>query len=144
VIRLWRQDVTSETGTPFRAAVRIMDTGSPRRRWELMMYPKPAETLTAQFPYLIHFDSLTTGTDVQPAPFSFDETVKAACLAQAEKERDDALGINWDYYRNTALPAAYRINASMAPRKLGGTHGPRSIRDFRNNWYQRPTVTFNP
>jgi hypothetical protein len=143
-IRAWRQESSSDSGTPWKAAIRIMDNGSPRRRWELMTYPVPSELLVVEFPYQIHFDSMTALTEVQPAPFGHDETVLAACLAKAEKDKNDALGIDWDYYRNTCLPNSYRVDAASAPRKLETRRGPRSITDFRDNWYQRPDVTFNP
>jgi len=143
-IRAWRQDLSSDSGTPWKAAIRIKDTGSPRKRWELMTYPIPSELLVVEFPYQIHFDSLTTLTEVQPAPFSHDETVKAACYALCEKEKNDALGIDWDYYQNKCLPNSFRVDAASAPRKLQVLRGPRNIRDFRDNYYQRPNVTFNP
>lgn len=144
-IRQWRADVTVETGTPNLLAVRVMDTGSPRRRWELLSYTAPDEDLTVEFPYVLHFDSLVNLTDVHPAPFGHDETVKAACDAVCEKDVEHALGVAWGYYKESALPNSYRVDAMSAPKKLQPRNGgASSIQDFRNNWYQRPTVTFNP
>jgi len=149
VIRKWRQNITDHSGTPFLVAVRPMTTGTPRRRWELLMWPKPIEVLHVEFPYTLHFDSLVNLTDVHPAPFGFDEAVKAACLAVAEKEKNDTLGVDWQYYREVALPNAYRVDAMSAPKKLGyfGNPGPvkasEAIRYFRNRLYQRPSVTLN-
>lgn len=154
-IRQGRQ-VTDQSGTPSLAAVRLVSpessvypTGTPRRRWELMMWPVPSEVLTCEFPYVLHFDKLTTTTETHPAPFGMDEAIKAACLAVAEKEKNDVMGIEWQYYREIALPNAHRADAMSAPKKLGyfGNSGPvkasEAIRYFRDSLYQRPAVTFN-
>lgn len=144
VIRQWRADAESETGTPYLLAVRVMDTGSPRRRWEMLAYPLPEQDYVVQFPYMLHFDELVTPTtDVHPAPFMHDETIKAACRAVGEKEVERALGVEWDYYKNSALPASYRIDAMSAPKKLTPSRRTRNIQAFRA-MYQRPNVTFNP
>lgn len=145
-IRQWRANVESQSGDPYLFAVRVMDTGSPRRQWELMAWPTPDETLTVEFPYMIHFDSLTSNSEVHPAPFMHDETIKAAVKAVCEKEVEHALGVEWSYYRDVALPNSYRVDAMSAPKRLGNIRqrGPVSIRDFRDRVYNRPDVTFNP
>ncbi len=143
VIRMWRADVTDENGDPWLAAVRVMDTGSPRRRWELIVYPMLDEDMVVEFPFMLHFNELTSLTEVHPAPFSHDETVKAACLAVAEKEVEDAYGPDWTYYRESALPQSHRIDAMNAPRKLVTDGRLGSIQHFRTSVYQRPVVNFN-
>jgi hypothetical protein len=142
-IRTLREPSTQETGDPFLAAVRRMDGNA--RRWELMTYPTPAEEETVQFPYELHFDSLTTGTDLHPAGFQHDEAVKAACLAVAERDSEDVLGgTRWRYYRDYALPNAYKVDTRSAPRRLGyiNERFPISQDDYRR-YIERPTVTFN-
>lgn len=146
VIRQWRSNVQSQSGDPYLFAVRVMDTGSPRRRWELLAYNTPDETLTVEFPYMIHFDELVSNSEVHPAPFMHDETIKAACKATCEKEVERVLGVEWSYYREAALPNSYRVDAMSAPKRLGNfrhASGQPSIRQFRDSFYQRPTVTFN-
>lgn len=151
-IRRWRENVTSETGTPYWAAVRLIPggKGSPRRRWELMLYPKPDELFVLEFSYNVHFDKLVELDEVHPAPFGHDEAIKAACRAVAERQIEDQPGVETDYYLNIALPASYRVDAQSAPKKLGYFGNPgayartSSIQWFRNRVYQRPRVTFNP
>lgn len=150
-IRLWRENADIHTGQPWIAAVRVMDNGTPRRRWELMVYPTPDELLMIQFPYDLHFDSLVNDTDVHPAPFTHDEAIRAACLAVTEKDVEGVEGPDWKYYRKTCLPNSYRIDARSKPRKLGyfgdpghGSGGIHPIRVFRENLYQRPEVTYTP
>ena len=150
-IRERRANMNQETGTPYMMAVRIMNTtATPRRRWEMMFYRMPGEFLSVLFPYTIHFDELTQLTDVSPAPFGHDETLKAACKAQAEKDVEDTInGPEWQYYRS-ALANSWRVDALSAPKNLGYFGNPTAarlaqppIRAFRDQWYQRPTVPFN-
>ena len=149
-IRAWRENQEDNTGQPWLAAVRTMNTGSPRRRWELMAYPQPDEEITVEFPYDLHFDELTTTTEVHPAPYGHDETIKAACLAAAEKDVEGVAGVDWNYYQQKCLPNSYKIDARSGPRRLGyfgdpgnGVEGS-AIRTFRDSVYQRPEVTFTP
>lgn len=146
-IRLWRENISDETGDPFWAAVRPMSGGTPRRRWELLVYPQPDEIMVVEFAYHLHFDKLLELDEVPPTPFAHDEAVKAACLAAAEKDAEDAPGNDFQYYRQVCLPNSYRIDAQSAPKRLGyfgnpGARGNPDIKEFRNNWYQRPDVNF--
>lgn len=157
-IRFRRQNHNIESGTPYMAAVRVMPTPSlppdytaPRRRWELITWRMTNEVLHVLFPYVLAFDELVNLTDFTPAPFTHDETIKAACLAVAEKEIEDTTGgPDWNYYRNIALPNSFRIDAMAAPKMLGyfgsGNRGRGvgpAINAFRDYFYQRPTVPFS-
>lgn len=166
-IRSRRQNYNIESGTPYETAVRIMPTPSyailtntsgkmlPRRRWELMTWRISDEFLSVIFPYTLAFNEMTQLTDVPPSPFAYDEALKACCLAVSEKEVDDQMGgPDWKYYYERALPQAYAVNARSVPRNLGyfGNpaiyYGPATggqvIDNFRNYWYQRPTVSPTP
>lgn len=150
VIREFRQD-TDQSGDPFAAAVRPKSTvvGS-RRRWELMVYPTPNASITVEFPFELAFDKLVEFTESPPTPLSQDENLKAAVLAIADKEGEGVLGADWTYYRDIALPNAYRTDARSAPRSIGSFNNPgmvsnaEAIRVFRSSLQQRPNVTFNP
>lgn len=156
-IRMRRQNYNFESGTPYECAVRLMPTPSimlstyapMRRRWELMTWRISNEFLHVLFPYVLGFDNLVNTTDVPPAPFMFDEAVKAACLAQAEKQAEDTVaGPDWTYYKTMALQNAYRLDAMSAPKKMGYWSNPGArgatwgmlINGFRELDYQRPTV----
>ena len=165
-IRQRRQNFNFESGTPYECAVRMMPTPSittttpgaaslqyapPRRRWQLMTWRIASENLHIIFPYQLGFQSLVNLTDVPPSPFAFDETLKAACLAQAEFDVENVMGVAWQYYKGDALRAAFKLDAMSAPKKLGyfgnptaNTRAGSAIRNFRDNWYQRPTVGVNP
>lgn len=143
VIRTYREPSVVESGYPFKAAVRRM--ADTPRRWELMVYPIPQEVLVVEFPFDLHFDSLVNLTDLHPAGFAFDEAVKTACRAVAEKEAEEAPGVEWSYYREIALPNAWRTDARSAPRKLGycGNGQPTMSQDDFRRYIQRPIVTYN-
>lgn len=149
-IRQWRENVTDETGDPYWAAVRPMSViFDGRRRWELVTYPSPDEVLEVLFPYTLHFDKLVDTDEVLPVPFSHDETVKAACLAVVDKDVDGAPGVDWQYYRQTALPNSHRIDGRSGPRRLGKFSNPSApssgniIQQFRQYLYDRPVVTYD-
>lgn len=161
-IRSRRQNYNVESGTPYAAAVRLMPTPSyrgvtnasglmsVRRRWELMTWRISSEYLSIVFPYVLHFQNMVNLTDVSPAPFAHDETIKAACLAVAEKEVTDSYGVDWEYYQK-ALQNSYRIDAMSAPKRIGYFGNPSGgfsrsglIQQFRGWDYQRPVVGVNP
>lgn len=149
-IRQWRANLSNDSGVPFWIAIRPMATTfDTRRRWELVVYPNPDEVWTIEFPYTLYFDKLVNLTDVPPTPFLHDDTVKAACLAIVEKDVEGEVGNDWPYYHDRCLANSYRVNGASAPRKLHPSRGgpvnrAAMIRSFRDDIYQRPTVTFNP
>lgn len=147
VIREWRSNLQNDSGTPIWAAIRPFQGTDARRRWQLVIYPSPDEVLSVAFPYTIQFDLLVAVTDVPPSPIDHDETLKAACIAAAEKDVEDMTGPKMAYYQRT-LPNSYRIDGKSAPKRLGyfgnSPRGLPTVADWRQNWMQRPNVTFNP
>lgn len=147
-VRLFREDSSSQTGTPSIAAVRPKtDVVGSRRRWELVVWASPDSDITVEFPFDLHFDKLVEFDEVQPAPLMYDEAVKAACMAIVDKDGEGILGHDWEYYRGTALQNAYNINNRAAPKSVGSfNQGSISqadqIRFFRQNASRRE-VTFN-
>ena len=148
-VRLFREDSSSQSGTPSIAAVRPKTSVvGNRRRWELVVWAIPDSDITVEFPYDLHFDKLVEFDEVQPAPLMYDEAVKAACMAIVDKDGEGILGHDWEYYRGTALPNAYNINNRAAPKSVGSfNQQPMSQADqiqiFRRTT-TRQNVTFNP
>lgn len=137
-IRRYRENVTTQTGYPTRAAIR---KSSVARRWEMVVYPTPAADYTVEFPYELHFTALSATTDVHPAGVQYDEVIMAASEAYAEMKGEDALKGRVQYYQQKALLGAYRINARSVPKKLGNLLGRRApYRDHRD-YSNRPDVT---
>lgn len=154
-IRIRRQNFNIESGTPWWAAVRPMSQPNysavgftpSRRRWELMTWRIPSEFLSVLFPYNLAFNNLVNPTDLPPSPISFDDTILAACRAQAERYMLDSLsGPDWQYYKQSALPNALKVNARGANRTIG-YNGSGLVQlnavgldQWRQWWYQRPAV----
>lgn len=145
-IRALRADVTTNTGDPRLAAVRPFTPtvgANTRRRWQIALYPTPNSTDQIQFPYDLSFDELTDGTQVHPAPFLHDDTIRASCLARAEMDLNDVAGpMNEDY--NLKKENSWRIDRRSAPVRLGnlGSSGAVHPRDVRAT-LPRQEVTVN-
>lgn len=141
-IRGLREDTVVQTGDPYQAAIRTMN--SPRRRWELMVWPTPNSVNVAEFPYELYFDKLVNLTDMHPCGWAHDETIKAAVFAAAERDAEDTLGGLTEYYRKIALPNSYRADGRQAPRRLGSMNRNRGVsRDNFRGHRRRPTVTYD-
>lgn len=154
-IRQRRQNYNIESGTPYHAAVRIMQQPTyalmsytpPRRRWELLTWRITSEFLSVLFPYVLSFNNLVNNTDLPPTPLSLDDLLMSACRAQAERYQQDSIsGPEFQYYLTRALPAAYKINSRGANRSIGYCgSGLRQMRGMNieawRDWnYQRPPV----
>ena len=142
-IRRCRAASISAIGYPAWASVRKTATA---RRWELMLYPTPSELLSVEFPYDLHFDTLTNLTEVHPAGYQFDEAIRAACLAVCERDVEEVTGDAENYYRNIVLLEAHQTDARSAPQRLGYMGNGReqmSLDDYRR-YVERPIVTYTP
>lgn len=146
-IREMRENVSVQTGIPRYLAVAVFQPSKGRRRYRLMSYPFPYQLFTMQFPYDLHFDSLTNMTDFPPTPIAHDETIRAACLAVVERDVDDTPeGPATNYYIGKCLPNSKNIDARSGPRKLGYFGNDRTVvtpKNFRE-FMKRPNVIFNP
>lgn len=144
IIRQLRENTSTQTGWPSLAAIRTRTANSGRRRYELITYPIPSETLGLQFTYDFSFDEMVSLTETPPTPVAHDETLRAACLAVVERDVDNAEGADSSYYRSICLPNSQNIDARSGPRKLGyfgngrPQVGPKNFRDF----IRRPNVSF--
>lgn len=142
VVRQQRENVLVETGTP-RLAV-LTPRAADLRRYIFRVWPTPERAYVLQFPYDLHFDSLTALTEHPPTPIAHDETIRAACLAVLERDKfDGGNGSAMGYYQK-CLKNSEGIDKRSAPRKLGYFGSGRTAgmsRGFRN-WAERPDVTY--
>jgi hypothetical protein len=108
----------------------------------MMTYPTPSEAATLQLDWELYFDSLSADGDKHPAGFFYDECVRAACLAVAER---DGYGVSgyMQYYQDKALPNAYKINSRSNPRSLGKMTGALNPRPFGRNGGRRTIPYMN-
>ena len=142
-IRHFRENGNDTSGYPYWAAIRRNASNS--RRWDLLLFPTPAGSYSVEFPYVIYFDDMLLVTEVHPAGFGHDETVKAAALAQAELNQEDAMGPRWQYYRDIALQNSYKVDARQGAKTLGYNGNPSGGQVTPGNFRQdmtRPNVTY--
>lgn len=142
VIRRSREITTAVYGYPFLAAVRQLTIPSSRQRWELLVYPTPQAVQAVEFPFTLYFTKLEDLNEVLPAPFSHDETLRAAVRAVVERQEMGGPGPDEVYYRKTCLPNSYNIDFRSAPKSISTARRYSSIQDFRHNT-QRQTVLVN-
>lgn len=101
----------------FRPAPAIGVTTNSKR-WEAVFWPKPSTAYTITSRARLYPDKLVNTTDRHIAGFEFDEVILAAALAEADRQRNDTVGIHAQNYGD-ALAAALRIDKEAAPKRLG-------------------------
>ena len=116
-IRRRRENMDSDTGTPYVAAIRRQ--ADYPRRWELMVFPTPSELVSVEFTYALYFDAMTTTTEYPPAGSEFDDVLRAACDAVIERDVEDTYGASVQYFETVAIADAVRINGGSSPKRLG-------------------------
>lgn len=119
-IRAMRQ-YSETTGYPYYYAVRPL-AGDDKRRWELIVYPTPESDLVVTGRCRIFPNKLTELTDTPNCGPQFDEALLAACLAEAERQKEDASTIQEAHWAE-ALTRAIAIDQQSAPTRLGDYGG---------------------
>jgi hypothetical protein len=128
------------SGTPTYVAFRPINTttASDGRRWEALFWPEPTggEVVTAiykRFP-----QALANATDVSVAGFQHDHAILEAALAEAERLRNDQIGIHEAAYQ-AALARSKRLDARAAPARN------RPYGDGDSTWaFRRPSSYARP
>lgn len=129
------------TGWPRVACIDpIKENG--RQHFDLMVFPEADQAYTLQFQYYLNPEYLT---EIQPHPYGGDqhaETILAACLAEAERIKDDANGVNAAEYERL-LQVSNMLDARNKPKLIGynGDRSDRMDRGFeRYRWPATVTV----
>lgn len=111
------------TGTVSNCAFRPINTtaSSSGGRWEALFWPSPATTNTLTAVYKRFPQKLVNAGDRSIAGFQHDDTVIAAIVAEAERQRGDTLGPREQGYQ-TALQRSLKLDAragSVKGREFG-------------------------
>jgi hypothetical protein len=109
------------SGYPSKYAIRPLH-GDDRRRWEMIVWPKPTSSHTITGRCRIYPNKLVELTDTPNAGQQFDEAILAAVLAEAEKTREGTAGVMESAWAE-ALVRAVAIDQKTAPRRVGD-YGP--------------------
>lgn len=115
-------------------------------RYKLVVYPAADEAYTFSFPYFILPDYLTNAHPFAYGGALHAETIRAACFAAAERERNDTPGPREAYYQQ-CLAASIGADRRMKPSFVGYNRDlsdARMMGDglYRMRNYDRITVTY--
>lgn len=78
------------TGQPLYAALRpVRSSPALPQRWEIMVFPVPNRAYTLQFRASLHQSTLDTDNPYPLGGQEHSQTIRAACLAEAEKVLND-------------------------------------------------------
>jgi len=106
-------------GVPRLAAIRQMAfTGATGQRWELMLYPRPTETLALTMKYSILPNMLTAALYPYGGAAHAD-TIKAACLASVESDVNHVVNGQWAMKFQERLVASIAVDGRNVADSLG-------------------------
>lgn len=111
-------------GDPFLSAIRplpaladLTDDANPR--WEAVFYPAPESDDIVTARCRVFPQQLVNDTDRHAAGFQFDQAVLAACLAEAEKQREDDTSQEKQQQYQNALQQAVLTDRGSRARHMG-------------------------
>lgn len=113
---------SSATGDPIFAAIRPIPQGQAggtnNRRWEAIFYPTPDGSDVVTGRCRVYPNRMSADADRHAAGFQFDEAVLAACIAEADEQRNQGAQGRMALWRE-ALLRAIHIDRQASPRNLG-------------------------
>lgn len=114
------------SGDPAYVAFRpkAVDATSDGARWQALFWPTPSGVHTVTARARLFPDQLVNLSDRPIAGFQHDETLLAAALMEAERQRNDASGVQAANYAE-ALRRSIAQDQQAAPKRLGD-YGDRS------------------
>jgi hypothetical protein len=122
------------TGIPSLSSFRPLNEKG-KQQWEMVVWPRPAGAYTILGTIRIYPNKMTESTDRPNAGFEFDEAIQAACLYEAELQREDnSRGPKKDQW-DDALVRAIRLDTRTAPRNLG-YNGNGNTYAASRSWYR--------
>lgn len=107
------------SGTPSVVAVRPINTTATTtgKRWEALFWPKPAGVNRVGTVYRRFPQAMVNLTDRSVAGFQHDDTILAASIAEAERQRNDTIGAREQNYQ-AALARSKKIDSRSASDKV--------------------------
>lgn len=117
-----RSGTGENTGPPNYCAFRRLPPDHPRsqqgRRWEAVFYPTPGESMTVNILLRAEPTGLQGHDDFHIAGALHDETIRQACIAQAEFEQRKEYGGQFAIYKDL-LHESIQLDMRAGPRSLG-------------------------
>lgn len=108
------------TGTPRLVAIRPIQATptTTGKRWEAVFYPAPFSNYNVTVRVRLYPDKLVSLTDTPICGFEHEEALLSSILSEAEKQRNDTIGIHAQAYAE-ALARSMNTDKQSAPRRLG-------------------------
>lgn len=108
------------TGTPRLVAIRPIQAtaATTGKRWEAVFYPAPFSAYNVTARLRLYPDKLVNLTDTPICGFEHEEALLESILSEAEKQRNDTIGIHAQAY-GEALARSMNTDKQSAPRRLG-------------------------
>lgn len=130
------------SGTVSNYAARPLNTNSADNggRWELLLFPMPANVATITAKYKRFPQALVNLTDRSVCGFQHDRTLIAACFAEAELQRNDKQGEREAQYQQQ-LADSKKLDARSNSER-GIQYGDRS--EDTVQWGLRPLSYYSP
>lgn len=108
-------------GYPTEYALRPLHDDD-KRRWEVVFWPRPHSDHVVTARCRIYPNKLLELADVPNAGLQFDEAILAACLAEAERQRDNAVGVQAAHWTEV-LTRAVATDQQTTTKNLGDYGG---------------------
>lgn len=117
-VRTYLQETTS-TARPYLASVRpLTSTGALGQRFDLYLFPIPDVTYTLSYRYQVLVDALSATNRYPLGGMQHADTIKASCLAVAERGRTQTKGEKWDRFIER-LRASISMDRNQSAKTLG-------------------------
>jgi hypothetical protein len=118
-----RQKFNAITGKPYMCAIRQLTTypnATEGSRYEVIFYPTPDSAYTVYYQYHILMNKLVTSTNPNfYGGMAHSETILESCLAVAEKDINDTLGIHNTTFNEMLVSSTELDLRRFSPIKLG-------------------------
>lgn len=134
-----RSSAPDVAGYPCQCAFRMLPQvqNTQARRWEAIFFPDPGSDDEINITIGVAPAGMSDLDDMHFAGWQHDEAVVAACLAEAEFDRDEQRGIREDRFQSM-LASSIAIDRPTAPRSLGYNGDPsmgRNRQAGNRDWY---------
>jgi hypothetical protein len=136
------RSMSDRTGTPTHVAVRPKTSdGTTGQRFEAIFYPTPESNDTLYYRYYVKKDALSESYPYPVGGPEHAETLLESCLAVAESQKDDEMGIHRQAFMDLLRASITHDQSIAAPEHYGYN------RDDSDNepmtWARSNYVTYN-
>lgn len=119
-IRQWRQLYSDVSSSPTKCAiVPLISEGLYQQKYQLLVYPKPDGSYSAQLRYHARQPALRNENQVPLGGAEHSELFRAAVLAAAEAKLDDELGPKHELFMQRLAASVSLDRRSNSPGNLG-------------------------